>query len=59
MTCPADAWTLNAPNPHVLEGALVDGPQAPNDEYTDSRSNPDAGVSLAQNAGFTGAHPVA
>ena len=58
MTCPANAWTANAPNPHVLQGALVDGPQMPNDLYTDRRGSADAYVSLAQNAGFTGAHAL-
>ena len=55
MTCPANAWTANAPNPNLLEGALVQGPQKPNDGYTDRRQSADAYVSLAQNAGFTGA----
>ena len=54
VTCPAGAWTSPEANPHVLNGALVDGPQQPNDQYNDSRQAPDAYVSLAQNAGYTG-----
>lgn len=55
MTCPTGAWTSSEANPHVLSGALVSGPQAPNDQYNDSRQANDAYVSLANNAGYTGA----
>ena len=54
MTCPAGAWTSSQANPHVLTGALVSGPQSPNDQYNDSRQANDAYVSLANNAGYTG-----
>ena len=61
MTCPTGSWTAATPNPHVLTGALVNGPQQPNDLYVDSRQNNGAAVSIAYNAGYSGAaspHPV-
>ena len=55
MTCPTGSWTANAPNPHVLTGTLVNGPQQPNDMFTDRRQNPNNGVAIVYNAGYTGA----
>lgn len=46
---------LNAPNPHILYGALVGGPDG-NDRYTDRRTNVmNNGVKCDYNAGFQGA----
>ena len=43
------------PNPHVLEGALVGGPGAPNDQWVDDRTDYVTNeVSLDYNAGFQG-----
>jgi len=51
-------WSIfqgNAPNAHVLYGALVGGPIAPDDQYTDSRSNfAMAEVACDYNAGLQG-----
>lgn len=41
------------PNPHILIGALVNGPDQ-HDVYIDRRTNADSGVSLNNNAAFTG-----
>ncbi|NYI03488.1 glycoside hydrolase family 9 protein [Allostreptomyces psammosilenae] len=54
------SWTdqLTAPvdNRHVLYGALVGGPTAPNDQYTDSRQDYTMNeVATDYNAGFTSA----
>jgi hypothetical protein len=37
-TCGWDNFSSPGPNYHVLYGALVGGPEAPNDQYTDLRS---------------------
>jgi endoglucanase len=54
------SWTDNIQNPtlsrHILHGALVGGPQAANDQYTDDRSNFVMNeVATDYNGGFTGA----
>jgi endoglucanase len=54
------SWTdqINSPveSRHVLYGALVGGPSAANDQYTDDRSNfVNNEVATDYNAGFTGA----
>ncbi|MEO3755348.1 glycoside hydrolase family 9 protein [Streptomyces sp. B6B3] len=54
------SWTdqITAPeaNRHVLYGALVGGPSAPNDQYTDDRQDYVANeVATDYNAGFSGA----
>ncbi|KAK9803902.1 hypothetical protein WJX72_003331 [[Myrmecia] bisecta] len=43
----------SAPNPHVLEGAIVAGPPKPDDQFTNSRTDPSNRVALDYNAGFT------
>jgi hypothetical protein len=54
--CSWDAYESSSPNPNVLYGALVGGPDA-QDHYIDSRSwnNNMNRVSLVNNAGFTAA----
>ena len=43
------------PNAHVLEGALVGGPKAANDQYTDDRNDYIMNeVATDYNAGFQG-----
>jgi endoglucanase len=52
----ADSITDPVASRHVLYGALVGGPSAANDAYTDDRSNYTMNeVALDYNAGFTGA----
>ena len=47
---------LSNNNPHTLYGALVGGPEAPNDEYIDDRTNyVMAEVAMDYNAGFQSA----
>ncbi|CAK8687141.1 uncharacterized protein LOC143448311 [Clavelina lepadiformis] len=54
-TCGLGYKTLNVPNPHVLFGALVGGPDF-GDEYQDLRTNENQNrVSLDANAGFQSA----
>ncbi|KAJ8476759.1 hypothetical protein OPV22_020486 [Ensete ventricosum] len=49
-----DWFNRNSPNPNVLDGALVGGPDA-NDAYTDSRSNyQQAEPTIAANAALVG-----
>jgi len=51
-----DQITFPAQSRHVLYGALVGGPSAANDQYTDDRSNyVNNEVATDYNAGFTGA----
>jgi hypothetical protein len=57
MTSPCgwNEYNINAPNPHVLVGALVGGPSA-DDSYTDSRGDyVHNEITTDYNAGFTGA----
>ena len=54
MTCQSGAELSGNPNPQVLSGALVNGPQRPDDSYTDIRTLANSQVSLGYNAGFTG-----
>ena len=57
--CPADAKYVDQPNPWVLTGALVNGPQSPQvDTFKDLRPQPDVRVSIEYNAGYTGKSPV-
>ena len=58
VTCPAGAELNAAANPHVLTGALVNGPQKPDDAISDIRTLPNSQVSLWYNSGFTGAVPL-
>ena len=46
------------PNPYVLYGALVAGPLG-DDTFADERGNPQTGVSLEYNGGFSGALAMA
>ena len=54
VTCPSGAALSGAANPHILVGALVNGPQRPDDSYTDIRTLDNSKVALHYNAGFTG-----
>jgi len=54
-TCNWDTFKGSQPNAHVLEGALVGGPKAANDQYTDDRNDYIMNeVATDYNAGFQG-----
>ena len=54
LACGWAALSSPGPNPQVLEGALVGGPQAPDDGWEDDRENYVGNeVTLDYNAGFT------
>ena len=51
--CDWDTFENKMPNAHVLKGALVGGPDAPDDEYKDDREDYiESEVALDFNAGF-------
>jgi len=53
--CNWDIWQGSQPNAHVLKGALVGGPKAANDQYTDDRNDYIMNeVATDYNAGFQG-----
>ena len=49
------AVALPQDNPHLITGALVQGPTDGQDTYPDVRTNNGSLVSIDYNAGFTGA----
>lgn len=54
-TCSWDAYNSGSPNPHILYGALVGGPNQ-NGDYSDSRNDFEANeVAMDYNAGFQAA----
>ena len=53
--CPSGSKYSGRPNPHMLVGALVNGPQKPDDHFSDIRILDNSKVGIHYNAGFTGA----